>query len=50
MVLPKPEFLVVWVMKEIVFEDEEWVFLMDIQRDNKLDYYEELMAGATREL
>ena len=30
MVLLKPEFLVVWVIEEIVFESEEWILLMDI--------------------
>jgi len=30
MVLFKPEFLVVWVIEEIVFESEEWILLMDI--------------------
>ena len=30
MVLLKPEFLVVWVIEEIVFESEERILLMDI--------------------
>jgi len=30
MVLLKPEFLVVWVIEEIVFESEEQILLMDI--------------------
>ena len=46
----KLKFLVVQMMKGMVFESEEQTLLIDISRGNRLGYYEEPMAKVVREL
>jgi len=49
-VLFKLDILAVQIIKEIVFESEEWTLLMDIQKGNRFGHHEESVARVTREL
>ena len=49
-VLFKPEFLAVQIIKEIVFESKEQTLMINIQKGNRFGHHKEPVARAIREL
>ena len=49
-VLVKPEYPVMWKIKRLAFEEEEYSLLINIYQDNKACQQEEPVAHTTREL
>jgi len=48
--LLKLEYLVVWVIEELVFKEEKYNLLMDIYQGNRVDQQEKLVAYIAKEL